>query len=586
MKKTAADISWTVGGQQGEGIESIGDSFATALNHLGYYLYGHRHFSSRIKGGHTHYKIRVSESPVGTVTHALNILVAFDQDTIAANIHEMNRSGVIMADAKFRPVLQQALDMPELFILPLTEIAAGHGSPLMKNSVALGATAALIGLTPADFTGVIATAFVKKSPEVLDNNLKALQGGFDFIRENGSHLINCCPLPRSQPGDRLFMLGNEAIALGALAAGAKFMAAYPITPASEIMEYMIEKLPQFGGAVIQTEDEIAACTMAIGANYAGARAFTATSGPGFSLMQEGIGLAAMTETPLVVIDTQRGGPSTGLPTKHEQSDILAAVYGTHGDAAKIVIAPGTAAEAFNDTVEAFNLAEEYQCPVILLSDLQLSLCKQTLEPPALDQVAVRRGTILAESDLEPLNTNAYFKRFEPSANGISARVLPGTENGMYLVTGLEHDAVGKPAEAPANRIAQMDKRLSKLKDLAVRFPVPFYAQAPFEHCELLVIGTGASRGAIEEAIVSLHADGYRVNHVHLRLLHPLPSALLFPLFSGAGRILVVDHNATAQLAALIRMHVGVAHDIRSLLKYDGDILRPSEVYQACREALV
>lgn len=586
MKKTAADISWTVGGQQGEGIESAGDRFATALNHLGYYLYGYRHFSSRIKGGHTHYKIRVSESHIGTVTDTLNILVAFDQETIAANIHEMNRSGVILADAKFRPGLQQGQDMPELFILPLTEIAAGHGSPLMKNSVALGATAALIGLTPGDFAGVITAAFVKKSPEVLDNNLKALQAGFDFIGEYGAHLINCCPLPRPQPGERLFMLGNEAIALGALAAGAKFMAAYPITPASEIMEYMIEKLPQFGGAVIQTEDEIAACTMAIGANYAGARAFTATSGPGFSLMQEGIGLAAMTETPLVVIDTQRGGPSTGLPTKHEQSDILAAVYGTHGDATKIVIAPGTAAEAFTDTVEAFNLAEEYQCPVILLSDLQLSLCKQTMEPPNLDQVTVRRGSILAAGDLAPLNTNAYFKRFEPSVTGISARVLPGTENGMHLVTGLEHDAMGKPAEAFDNRIIQMDKRLNKLKELAGHFPVPLYAQTPFEHCELLVIGTGASRGAIEEALVSLLADGYRVNHVHLRLLHPLPSALLFPLFSTAARILVVDHNATAQLAALIRMHVGGGHDIRSLLKYDGDILRPSQVYQACREALV
>lgn len=586
MNNTATGISWTVGGQQGEGIESAGDSFAAALNHLGYYLYGHRHFSSRIKGGHTHYKIRVSQVPVGTITDELNILVAFDQETIDLNISEMNQTGIILADAKFQPVCPQGPDKPELFVLPLTEIAVNQGSPQMKNIVALGASAALIGQTPDIFTRVLAATFRKKAATVLENNQKALQAGYDYIREHGSHLVNGWTLPQPpQPGDRLFMLGNEAIALGALAAGVKFMAAYPITPASEIMEYLIKTLPEFGGAVIQTEDEIAACTMAIGANYAGARAFTATSGPGLSLMQEAIGLAAKTETPLVIIDTQRGGPSTGLPTKNEQSDILAAIYGAHGDTPKIVLAPGTVAEAFADTVEAFNLADEYQCPVILLSDLQLSLCKQTLQPPDFEQVTIRRGQIMAGSDLKPLTPNTYFKRFEDSPSGISARTLPGTEHGMHLVTGLEHDPMGRPLEAGANRITQMNKRLSKLRELPGRFPNPFYAHTPFDQPELLVIGTGGSRGAIEEAVAALNADGHRVNHLHLRLLHPLPGGLLSPLLAAAAKILVVDHNATAQLATLIRMHTGNQHAIHHLLKYDGDILRPAQVYQACKEAL-
>lgn len=583
MEPIKQDISWTIGGQQGEGIESAGDSFAAALNQLGYYLYGYRHFSSRIKGGHTHYKIRASQKTVGTVSDELDILVAFDQETIDLNRREMKPEGIILADAKFEPEVAQP-DAPALFSLPLTDIAAAHGSALMKNSVALGASAALTSLDAADFDKLLAAAFRRKSADVLAANQAALRAGYDFVRDNAPQLLHRFSLPRLQAAGRLFMLGNDAIALGAVAAGAKFMAAYPITPASEIMEYLIKKLPAFGGAVIQTEDEIAACMMAIGANYAGARAFTATSGPGFSLMQEGIGLAAMTETPLVVIDAQRGGPSTGLPTKHEQSDILAAVCGTHGDAPKIVLAPGTAAEAFADTVEAFNLADEYQCPVILLSDLQLSLCKQTLEPPDLDRVTVRRGKLAEPAELPPLPPNHYFPRFAVTADGLSSRVLPGTENGMHLVTGLEHDAAGKPSEAAANRVAQTDKRLGKLQTVVDRFPLPLYRQTPHSRPELLVIGAGGSRGAIEEAVAALNAAGRRVNHVHLRLLQPLPAAELAPLLAAAMRILVVEHNASGQLAALIRLQGG-SGDIRSLRKYDGDILRPSEVYQACKEAL-
>ena len=581
------DMSWTVGGQQGEGIESAGEIFAAALNALGYYLYGYRHFSSRIKGGHTHYKIRISPAPIGTVTDKLQLLIAFDQETIDLNIRERPPGGVILADGKFQPALPVMQAAPELFVLPLGEIAAALGSPLMKNIVALGASAAVIGQTPELFSRVLAAAFAKKPAEILAANEKALQTGFDYILGHGPHLQNRCPLPPAAPGKRLFLLGNEAIALGALAAGAKFMAAYPITPASEIMEYLIRKLPEFGGAVIQTEDEIAACAMAIGACYAGARAFTATSGPGLSLMQESIGLAAMTETPLVVIDTQRGGPSTGLPTKHEQSDILAAIYGSHGDAPKIVLAPGTAAEAFTDTMEAFNLAEEYQCPVILLSDLQLSLCKQTLELPDPEQVTIRRGNIKTADELPPLASNEYFKRFETSpSSGVSARALPGTENGLHLVTGLEHDAVGKPAEAAANRVAQTDKRLRKLHDVPENFPSPFHTFLPHPQPQLLVVGTGGSRGAIEEAVAALNAEGYQVNHIHLRLLHPLPAASLFPLLSAAGKVLVVEHNATAQLAGLLRMHPeNPGLRLNSLLKYDGGILRPSQVYEACKEVL-
>ncbi len=220
------------------------------------------------------------------------------------------------------------------------------------------------------------------------------------------------------------MIGNDAIALGALAGGSRFMAAYPITPASEIMEYLIKKLPQFGGTVIQTEDEIAACTMAIGANYAGVRTLTASAGPGLSLMMEAIGLAGITETPIVIVDTQRGGPSTGLPTKQEQSDLMAMIYGTHGEIPKVVIAPSTVQEAFYDMVEAFNIAEEYQCPVIVLTDLQLSLGKQTVEPLEYDKIEIRRGKLVT-GELPEIPDKGCFKRYEVTEDGVSPRVLPG-----------------------------------------------------------------------------------------------------------------------------------------------------------------
>ena len=293
MKQHMSEVSWKVGGQQGEGVESSGEILSTALNRLGYYLYGYRHFSSRIKGGHTNYNIRISLTPTGTIANQLDILIAFDQETIDSNAHEVQAQGIILADEKCNRAVKGARGA-EIYSVPFSQIAASYGSAIMKNIVSLGATASLLGIDRAAFIAVIQESFAGKSKDVIDNNLSAFHAGAQFIHENASHLLQRYSLPKTEAIQRMFMMGNEAIALGAIAAGSRFMAAYPITPASEIMEYMIKKLPALGGAVIQTEDEIAACIMAIGANYAGARAFTATSGPGLSLMAEAIGLAGMT----------------------------------------------------------------------------------------------------------------------------------------------------------------------------------------------------------------------------------------------------------------------------------------------------
>ncbi|MCS0671579.1 2-oxoacid:acceptor oxidoreductase subunit alpha [Cytobacillus firmus] len=572
-------LSWKVGGQQGEGIESTGEIFSIALNRLGYYLYGYRHFSSRIKGGHTNNKIRVSTSQIRSISDDLDILVAFDQETIDLNYKELHDKGIMIADAKFDPKQPEDTNAA-LFAVPFTEIATELGTSLMKNMVAVGATCAVLNLDIKVFEEVVQEIFGRKGQQVVDKNMEAIQAGFDFMKEKLSDDVELMELEKADGLKRLFMIGNDAIALGALAGGCRFMAAYPITPASEIMEYLIKKLPALGGSVIQTEDEIAAVTMAIGANYAGVRSLTASAGPGLSLKMEAIGLSGITETPLVIVDTQRGGPSTGLPTKQEQSDLMAMIYGTHGEIPKIVLAPSTVQEAFYDTAEAFNLAEEYQCPVIVLSDLQLSLGKQTVEPLDFSKVEIRRGKLVTE-ELPEIENKGYFKRFEVTEDGVSPRVIPGMKNGIHHVTGVEHDETGKPSESAANRNAQMDKRFRKIEN--IKFNTPVHKHAPHEEADLLIVGFNSTRGAIEEAMSRLEQDGIKVNHAQVRLIHPFPTDELLPLVKSAKKIAVVENNATGQLANIMKMNVGHAEKVHKLLKYDGNPFLPHEIHTKCKE---
>ncbi|NUK29193.1 2-oxoacid:acceptor oxidoreductase subunit alpha [Parageobacillus sp. VR-IP] len=574
-------LSWKVGGQQGEGIESTGEIFSIALNRLGYYLYGYRHFSSRIKGGHTNNKIRVSTTPVRSIADDLDILVAFDQESIDFNFHELRDGGIVIADAKFNPTIPEREGIT-LYAVPFTDIATNLGTSLMKNMVAVGASSAVLGIDIDVYGEVVQEIFGRKGQQVVEKNMEAIRAGAQYMKEQLGDRMQTMKLAEADGKKRMFMIGNDAIALGAIAGGARFMAAYPITPASEIMEYLIKKLPDLGGAVIQTEDEIAACTMAIGANYAGARAFTASAGPGLSLMMESIGLAGMTETPLVIVDTQRGGPSTGLPTKQEQSDLLAMIYGTHGEIPKIVMAPSTVEEAFYDMIEAFNLAEEYQCPVIFLSDLQLSLGKQTVEPLEYDKIEIRRGKLVT-GELPPLEKKDDFKRYEITEDGISPRVLPGVPNGIHHVTGVEHAESGRPSEVAGNRKAQMEKRLRKLQH--IRFKTPVHKNVKHDEADLLIVGFISTRGAIEEAIERLEQDGVKVNHAHIRLLHPFPTEEVLPLVEAAKKVVVVEQNATGQLANILKMNVGQAEKIVSVLKYDGNPFLPNEVYTKCKELL-
>ncbi|ALS27629.1 subunit alpha of 2-oxoglutarate ferredoxin oxidoreductase [Paenibacillus sp. 32O-W] len=573
-----SQLSWKIGGQQGEGVESTDRIFSTALNRLGYYLYGYRHFSSRIKGGHTNNKIRISTKPIRAISDDLDILVAFDQESIDLNSYELRPGGVVVADAKFNPTLPDGVDA-RLFAVPITAIAEELGTSLMKNMVASGASWALLGLPLEVFNKAVEEEFGRKGPAIVEKNVEAVKRGAEYVLELAGGPLEEFRLEPADGRQKLFMIGNEAIGLGAIVAGCRIMSAYPITPASEIMEYLIKKLPKFGGTVIQTEDEIAAATMAIGAGYAGVRAMTASAGPGLSLMMESIGLSGMTETPLVIVDTQRGGPSTGLPTKQEQSDLNAMVYGTHGEIPKLVIAPASIEDCFYDTIEAFNMAEKYQVPVIVMTDLQLSLGKQSCEMLDYEKIPIERGKLV--KDAPPLEPNELFKRYEFTEDGVSPRVLPGEKYGLHHVTGVEHDEAGRPSENAQNRQKMMDKRLKKLKGVYIREAIR--VDAPHEAPDLLMIGMGSTGGTIDEARRRLAADGVTSNHVTVRQIHPFPTDLLLPYLKSAKRIVVLENNATAQLAAQIKLHCGFADNIRSILKYDGTPFLPSEVYKACKE---
>ncbi|MCY1563917.1 2-oxoacid:acceptor oxidoreductase subunit alpha [Staphylococcus pettenkoferi] len=567
-------ISWKVGGQQGEGIESTGEIFATAMNRKGYYLYGYRHFSSRIKGGHTNNKIRVSTSPVHAVSDDLDILVAFDQETIEVNHHEMRADSVIIADSKAKP------DKPEdcraqMIDLPFTKTAKELGTTLMKNMVAVGATCALMDLETETFESLITAMFEKKGDKVVEMNIQALHEGYRLMQEQLETVEGDFQLTASQQDPHLYMIGNDAIGLGAISAGSRFMAAYPITPASEIMEYMIENLPKVGGTVVQTEDEIAAANMAIGSNYGGVRGFTASAGPGLSLMMEAIGLSGMTETPFVIVNTQRGGPSTGLPTKQEQSDLMQMIYGTHGDIPKIVVAPTDAEDAFYLTMEAFNLAEIYQCPVIILSDLQLSLGKQTVEQLDYNAIDIQRGELI-QSDIErEEGDKSYFRRYALTDSGVSPRPLPGLKGGIHHVTGVEHNQEGKTIEVAQNRQEQMEKRMRKTEHLLINEPVS--GQEMHDEADILYLGFISTKGAIQEGAERLEEQGIKVNHLQIRQLHPFPKDVVQEAVNKAKKVVVVEHNYQGQLSNILKMNVMVGDKLINQTKYDGTPFLPHEI---------
>lgn len=570
------DRTWKVGGEQGEGIDSTGEILAKVLNRSGYYLFAYRSFMSLIKGGHTNYKIRISDRPVHYHGDDLDILLAFDALSIEANWDELKDGSLLIYDSSKRGIEPKEGKNLMLAPIPLTQMAKELGNEIVKNMVACGASAAAMGMPLSDFEPVIQELFAKKGEKVVALNREALQKGYAYYEE---HWGKRFPLPERSGTKLSLVSGNEMTGFGALLGGCRFLAAYPITPATEIMYWMLRFLPQFGGRVVQAEDEISACIMAIGAGYAGVRAATSTSGPGLSLMQEGIGLAGMTETPLVIFDVMRGGPGTGLPTKTEQSDLNEMLYGSHGEIPRIVMIPSSIEESLSFAFYAFELAEAYQCPVIVGTDLYLGMSKKSFKRMDLSRYTVKRHSMISDAELEQMEKGAY-KRYDLKApRGISPRSVPGQHNGRYVALSNEHDERGYiEIEDPTRRREMFQKRMRKLEDF--RYPFPPMEQIGGEDYDTLFVTLGSTRVIVEEAVQRLREEGRRSALLAIKILSPFPADEVKETMEKAKEIIVVEQNGTGQLHALLRQQVGFHDRMKSLLRFDGTPFTVREIMEA------
>ncbi|HKV44237.1 MAG TPA: 2-oxoacid:acceptor oxidoreductase subunit alpha [bacterium] len=569
-----SDLAWMIGGKTGEGVDSAGEVFALGAARSGLEVHTFRLFPPIIKGGPTSYEVRIGTRPLHARGDHLDCLVALDNDTIAKHGATLRPGGLLVVDDP--KVTGDGAPGAVRCPVPLTKLAADAGDAIMKNMVALGVSARLLGTDLADLRGAVLRRFESKGTAVQTRNAEAVDLGWRFAdtawRDRPAHAawIAGRPSGEASAGARYFLSGNDAIALGAVAAGCRLYASYPITPASDILEWMAAHLPAVGGAAVQTEDEIAALGLVIGAGYAGVRAMTATSGPGLSLMTETMGLAGMAEIPAVIIAAQRPGPSAGMPTRHEQSDLLHMVYASHGEFPRIVLAPGSLEECFLDTALAFNLAERYQCPVIVATDQDVVLKKRTVRALPLDEVRIDRGARVTDAEAE----GPAYRRYALTPSGISPRAIPGQPGALFLSSGDAHDDRGGiDVDDPAVRRAMVEKRLRKTRGIW-----EFVAGVRVEgDGDALVISLGSPCGPVREALARLRADGVPVRFLQVRCLWPFPAHEVGPEIARARTIAVIEHNATGQLATLIAAHAGGHGKLWPVRKYDGLPFTPGEV---------
>ncbi len=539
-----------IGGAAGQGIDTTAAILEKALKRSGYNVFTSRDFMSRIRGGHNFSQIRFGSVPIGSHSNRLDGIVALNGETVELHKAELKDGGFILCDLGIQT------DDPRVIRIDMDGIAKRLGNPRAAGSVSLGVILKLFGEELGHTREVLSGSLREQYRDV---NLKALQQGYDAVetryeRQSGNY------------GGWMVVSGNRALALGAIAAGLRFYSAYPMSPSTSIMEYLAAKGEAAGLVVEQAEDEIAAINMAIGASYAGARAMTGTSGGGFSLMVEALGLSGMAEIPLVVVDVQRPGPVTGLPTRTEQSDLKFVISASQGEFPRIVIAIRNHTDAFYQTMRAFNLAEAYQIPVILLSDQFLGDASATVEPFDPTKIEVCKSGYQGEIAGE-------YLRYRYTESGVSPRLIPGKTEHLVTADSDEHDERGWITESAEVRTNMMDKRMRKLRDIEMQEP-DFIGPDSFE---TLLVGWGSTWGPITEAIGMLNKkEPGKYAALVFGDLIPFPGSRLAEKAARAKRIINVEQNATGQLAGLIREQTGIKCG-EHILKYDGRQITGEEI---------
>lgn len=633
-------VLWVVGGAQGSGVDSAAGMFARAIAYGGYYIYGQREYHSNIMGEHSYFLIRAHSQPVRSLLYRIDLLTTFDAETVFLHALDVEEGGGIIYNPKQvntpaskvgtldrRPKADMQKYLQEkglgetvgdllkdaesrgvmLFPIPfddlLKELAKVIGEPQVgklrraENTMAVAASCAILSY-PLDYLKRALADVFKGKTKTIDQNIQASQIVYDYIEKNCKKNFSVVlePIPTDEP--RIYITGNQAVALGKIMGGCTLQSYYPISPATDESTYLeaherfpenghtppeqaeVEALKERTGSilVVQTEDELAAICMATGAALTGARAATATSGPGFCLMTEAIGWAGINEVPVVITLYQRGGPSTGLPTRNEQGDLRLAIHAGHGEAPKIVIASGDSQEAFYDAARSFNYAERYQCPVIHMMDKSLASSTQTYKMFDTSPIRIERGKLLTEDDLDAVSHNGGYNRFEFTDDGISPRAIIGQKGGTFWNTGDEHHVDGHITEDRIIRIQMMDKRMHKLdvalKEIPAEEKYTFYGDPK---SELLVVSWGSTKGAILDGMERSARTGFPFAFLQVRLLWPFPAADLEPILKRHKILAVIENNYSGQFAGLLREHTGIdaAHRI---VKFTG---RPMSMGEIC-----
>jgi 2-oxoglutarate/2-oxoacid ferredoxin oxidoreductase subunit alpha len=627
-------LTWVIGGAQGSGVDSAANIFSRACAQAGFHIFGNREYYSNIKGEHSYFTVRVSDEPIHSHVDLIDILVSFDAETVFVHAGEVKEGGAIIYDSdlaettlrevptideyaarRISSILESSgkaisvrgmLDLAQeknikLYGIPyfrlLKQFSEQMGDHTLSkltrtvNVMALSASMAILNFDKHILSESIRYIFRTK-PKIAENNVSAAGFVYDHVRLQFSSKDLTRELKYKRPLDNTILVqGNQSSALGKLVAGCRFQTYYPITPASDDSEFLESNqiLEQNNGEegsvlVVQTEDEIAAVTMAIGGALTGVRSATATSGPGFSLMVEALGWAGINEVPLVISLYQRAGPATGLPTRHEQGDLLFAVHAGHGEFPRIVFSSGDIEESFYDTIKVFNFAEKYQMPVIHLLDKAIANSVTTCRNFDQHRIKVDRGQIVDKVSMAGEKLDRKYLRFKLGKNPISPRAVLGTQNGIFWNTGDEHTEEGHITEDPYNRINMMDKRMNKLDIALEEIPNEDKAIA-FGNNEdqdvLSVLSWGSTKGSILDALNQLNREGEKMRFIQLRLLHPFPASLLETLIRGSKILVDIEMNYSAQLASMIEQCLKRKIDY-TVVKYNGRPMSSSEIYNALK----
>jgi len=569
-------LNWKIGGEAGYGILTVGEIFSKAFVKGGYHVVAHPEYPSLIRGGHNTFQLRIDAQRIRAPIQPVDVLVALNAETVELDLNDLIPGGVLLYDMKSFNVAPTREDIT-LCDVPLTQLVTDlHLPKVAVNMAAMGASVALIGYELALLNAAIQDAFEGKGEKIVEQNVSAARAGYDYVARAYPEPYKGGLAPTEGPR-RMTLTGNDAICMGAFKAGMKFIAIYPMTPTHNIMTYIAANAREYGVAMVQPEDEIAGINMAIGASFAGARSMVATSGGGFSLMVEGLGLAGATENPLVVVEGQRPGPSTGLATRTAQADLRFCLHASQGDFFRVVLAPGDPEECFFETFRAFNLADALQTPVLVLTDKHLGTSFFTSEPFETDGLTIDRGLMLTEG-----NAPADFMRYEATASGVSVRTVPGVEGGMFNSNSDEHDERGYFSEDAPVVAKLVDKRCRKLFTAAALLDGMKYHGN--DSSGTVLVGWGSTKGAILDAMDYLRAnDDVDLGFLQVLFMSPFPSQLVKERLEGR-RVVLIENNRGAQLGSLIKEHAQIRPD-HTILRYDGRAFNADELYERIKEVL-